>query len=131
MEALACQVIFDWAEQGRIALVWSFMHLDETVLCPFPERARQVLELSTLCKVRVGPEEPIREMAARFSAQGGCTAKDALHLACAAHCKAHAFLSCDDRLVVQAKRLALDIQIMNPVDYVRQVLLYEQEDNNG
>ncbi|MGK7918877.1 MAG: hypothetical protein AB4080_02550, partial [Trichodesmium sp.] len=36
MEALACQELFIRAEVGTIKLVWSFMHLDETNLCPFP-----------------------------------------------------------------------------------------------
>lgn len=96
------------------------MHLDETVLRPFPERAQQVLELGALCHVHVGPAESIRDTAAMLSARGGCTAKDALHLACALHRDADVFLSCDDRLVAQAKRLSLSIRVMNPVDYVWQ-----------
>lgn len=36
MEALACQEIFYRAEKSEIQLIWSFMHEDETILCPFP-----------------------------------------------------------------------------------------------
>ena len=36
MEALACEEIFLMAEDKRIEMVWSFMHEDETNLCPFP-----------------------------------------------------------------------------------------------
>ena len=56
MEALACQEIFVRAEADEVRLVWSFMHEDETILCPFPEREYEVLRLATLCKVRGRPD---------------------------------------------------------------------------
>lgn len=48
------------------------------------------------------------------------SAKDAIHLACAAHTDAQYFLTCDDRLIRYAHRLNLKIIAMNPVDYIRQ-----------
>ena len=59
MEALACQEIFIRAEEGEIQLVWSFMHEDETILCPFPERKHEASRLANLCALRIGPEEEI------------------------------------------------------------------------
>ena len=38
IEALACQEIFNRAEAKVVQLIWSSMHEDETLLCPFPER---------------------------------------------------------------------------------------------
>lgn len=38
MEAVACQAIFTQAQTEYVSLVWSFMHQDETELCPFVER---------------------------------------------------------------------------------------------
>jgi len=70
MEALACQEIFVRAEADEVRLVWSFMHEDETILCPFPERKYEVLRLATLCKVRVGPEEEIYKLAKIISEEG-------------------------------------------------------------
>lgn len=120
MEALACQEIFIRAERGEVQLVWSFMHEDETTLCPFPERKYEVLRLGTLCTVRVGPEEEIYTLAQSLQARGGLSAKDAVHLACASSIKAGFFLTCDDTLRKQAQRLNLEIAVMNPVDYIRQ-----------
>ncbi len=37
LEALACEEIFLRAEIEEIQLAWSFMHEDETLLCPFPK----------------------------------------------------------------------------------------------
>lgn len=66
LEALACEEIFARAESGKVKLVWSFMHEDENILCPFLERKIEVLRLSALCKVRSGPEDEILELAENF-----------------------------------------------------------------
>ena len=67
------------------------------------------------------PAAAIRTLAQSFQAQSGLSAKDALHLACAAQVGAVCFVTCDDGLIRQAKRLRLALAILNPVDYVRQV----------
>lgn len=120
LEALACQEIFLRAEEGKIALVWSFMHEDETFLCPFPERKYEVIRLAYLCRIRIGPEDEIYQLAKSFQKEGGLSAKDAIHLACASSSNANFFLTCDDRLLKQTKRLKPFIKIINPVDYLRQ-----------
>ena len=122
MEAMACQEIFLRAEGDQIRLAWSFMHEDETILCPFPERKYAVLLLATLCKVRVGPEEEMYKLAKSFQTAGELSARDAIHLACASYSNADFFLTCDNRLLRQAKRLKLKIVVMNPIDYIRRVI---------
>jgi predicted nucleic acid-binding protein len=119
LEALACQDIFGRAEAGQIKLVWSLMHEDETTLCPFPERQYEVSRLMVLCQIRLGPEKEIMRIAKDIQEKSGISAKDAVHLACACYIKANYFLTCDDRLVKQAKRFETDLKIMNPVDFVR------------
>lgn len=120
MEALACQEIFVIAERDEVRLVWSFMHEDETILCPFSERKYEVLRLASLCRTRIGPEEEIYKLAKSLQGKGRLSAKDAIHLACASYTNADFFLTCDDRLIKQLKRLKLEIVVMNPVDYIRQ-----------
>ena len=120
MEALACQEVFLKAESGQIQLIWSFMHEDEALLCPFPERKYEALRLATLCQVRVAPQEKIRGMAESFQKQGNLSAKDAIHLACASYASADTFLTCDDSLIKRVKHLNLGMKVMNPVDYIRQ-----------
>ena len=63
LEALACQALFDKANDNEIILVWFFMNEDETQMCPFPERNYEIQRLSELCKIRVGPESEIIEQA--------------------------------------------------------------------
>ena len=120
MEALACQEIFVRAEENKVRLVWSFMHEDETILCPFPERKYEVLRLAALCSVREGPREGIYKLSESLEKMGRLSAKDAIHLACASYAEADFFLSCDNRLVKQAERLGLEMVFRNPVDYIRQ-----------
>ena len=122
MEALACQEVFARVARSEITLAWSFMHEDETILCPFPARRLEAFRrLATLCQVRVPRVEAIRTLAQSFQVQSGLSAKDALHLACADQVGAVCFVTCDDGLICQVKRLKLPIAILNPVDYVRQV----------
>jgi len=122
MEALACEEIFTRAERGEIQLVWSFMHEDETILCPFPERKYEVSRLAALCQVRVGPKEEIYNYAKLLEQKEGLSAKDAVHLSCARFVRAEFFLTCDDKLAKQAKQVSLEMDILNPVDCIRRWL---------
>jgi predicted nucleic acid-binding protein len=119
MEALACQEIFTRAERDEIQLVWSFMHEDENILCPFPERKMEVLRLSTLCKIRVGPKEVIYNLAKSFQERGKFSAKDAIHLACAYYTKSSFFITCDNKLIKKVGPSKIEMIAINPVDYIR------------
>ena len=118
-EALACQSLFADAERDAATLIWSFMHQDETLACPFPTRQQEAFRLAAICKVRIGPDEEIRQLARSFQSRANLSAKDAIHFACAVRVKAVAFLTCDDNLIKRAKRLGQAIIIVNPVDYIR------------
>jgi predicted nucleic acid-binding protein len=118
IEALACQEIFTRAERGQVRLAWSFMHEDETLMCPFPERRYEAARLSSLCKMRIGPEQEIYKLAKSFQQRRKMSAKDAIHLGCALYIKADYFLTCDDKLLKQAGQLKLKARIMNPVDFI-------------
>jgi predicted nucleic acid-binding protein len=118
MEALACQEIFIRAERDEVLLAWSFMHEDETLLCPFEERKYEVLRLATLCKVRIAPEQAIYTLAKSLHKEGRLSAKDAIHLASALYVQAGFFLTCDDELIRQSRQSRLEISVVNPIDYL-------------
>ncbi|MEY4519597.1 MAG: hypothetical protein RLZZ499_2197 [Cyanobacteriota bacterium] len=119
IEAIACQEIFTQAERNKVTLIWSFMHQDETLLCPFPQRKYAVLNMATLCQVKVPPKIEIVELAKSFQQQTKLSSKDAIHVAVAEHIKANFFVTCDDNLIKQAVKLSLQIAIINPIDYIR------------
>ncbi|MBI4710408.1 MAG: hypothetical protein HY759_04825 [Nitrospirae bacterium] len=43
-----------------------------------------------------------------------------VHLACASHARCKFFLTCDEELIKYAKKLSLEIKVMNPVEYIRE-----------
>jgi predicted nucleic acid-binding protein len=121
LEALACREIFAKTEQKEIKLVWSFMHEDENILCPFIERKLEVYRLSILCEKRVGPNNEIYRMAKEFQQKAKFSSKDVIHLACAYYTKSKFFLTCDDKLIKHTNQLNLAMKVMNPVEYIREV----------
>ncbi|MBI3754156.1 MAG: hypothetical protein HY266_08985 [Deltaproteobacteria bacterium] len=121
LEALSCEEIFARAEGGKVRLAWSFMHDDENILCPFMERKLEVFRLSALCKIRIGPKEELYNLAKDFQQKAKLSSKDAVHLACAAYANAGFFLTCDAELIRRAKKLNLEMKVMNPVEYIREV----------
>jgi len=78
-------------------LLWSFMHDDENLLCPFVERRLAMIGLKQLCQVRVGPVHEILEVARSYVTEAHLSQKDALHVACAVHCGARYFLIVDGK----------------------------------
>lgn len=84
------------------------------------KRKYEIFRLAALCKARAGPEEEIYKLAKSLQKKERLSAKDAIHLACASYDGANVFLTCDDRVIRQAKRLKLETVVMNPVDYIRQ-----------
>ena len=119
MEALACREIFMKAEKERIELVWSFMHQDETILCPFPKRKYEVLRLAELCTIRMGPKDDIYKLAKSLQEKAKFSSKDAVHIACAYFINADFFLTCDDKIINRTKLLDFYTRIINPIDYLR------------
>ena len=120
LEALACEEIFSRIGK-KIHLVWSFMHEDENMLCPFTERKLAVSAMKKLCHIHVEPVDEILDMARRYVTAAHLSPKDALHVACAVECGARYFLTCDAQLVKRALRLKLNMVVANPVDYIREV----------
>lgn len=121
IEALACLEIIRRADEGEIELVWSFMHDDESRLCPFPDRQTEMFRLAGVCRKRQGPADPIRNRANRLVTEQRLSAKDAMHLAAAIESESDFFLTCDDTLMHRASRASLGIALMNPVDYIRSI----------
>jgi predicted nucleic acid-binding protein len=118
-EAEACQRIFALAENGQVELVWSFIHDEETALCPFPTRRVDALRLARFCRKHIAHDTEILFQALEYQQRGGLSAKDALHLASAMFAKAEFLLTCDDSFQKRALRLKLNLPILNPLEYIR------------
>ena len=80
------------------------------------------MRLSSICKIRVGPNEDIYERSVDIQNQYGFSAKDAVHLACASSATSDYFLTCDDNIIRKLKSLEKMV-ILNPIDYLRKEVL--------
>lgn len=118
IEAAVCEQVFQDAESGVHTLVWSFIHADENGMCPYANRRQSVEYLSTICLIKVAPDEGIRSKAAGLVSSLGLSAKDALHVASALAVNADFFLTCDDQLVRKCRNCDLAVNVMNPVEFM-------------
>jgi len=119
LEARICRDIFEKAEQGIVNLVWSFMHQDEALLCPYIDRKYATLYLAQLCKVKISPDLKVYDFAKQICTEGRFSQKDAIHLACAIISNANFFVTCDDNLLKNAHKIESRTISLNPVDYFR------------
>ena len=69
--------------------------------------------------MKLGTKEDIYKLAKLLQGKAKFSAKDAVHIACASYANVNFFLTCDDKLINQAKLLESDMKVMNPVDYLR------------
>jgi predicted nucleic acid-binding protein len=124
LETTAITMIFALIEQGVFSACWSFVLDYENSRNPFAERRTLVQHLAQVCEATVEPDEQIRELAQSFTQNHQVRGRDALHLACADSAGCNYLVTCDDRLISQAKRLretgVLTVPVINPIDLLRE-----------
>ena len=55
---------------------------DEIDQCPYPDRKIEIFRLSSICKIRIGPEKKIYIRAKELNDNWNLSPKDAIHIAC-------------------------------------------------
>ena len=97
--------------------------MDEIEQTPDAQRSSRVKLLSDFVQqiVEIDEEEVKR---AKELQKEGFQVFDALHIACAESAKADVFLSTDDRLLKQAKRVSkrLHVRVENPLVWVEEMM---------
>ncbi len=74
---------------------------------------------SPLAFEHIDASEDIRQLAKQYGIKG-IKPRDALHLACAFKSKADYFITCDDNIVKKSKGIDPNMNIINPVDFLRE-----------
>jgi len=115
-EAEAVLNILSCIEEGRDTLVWSTALTVENQADPDAEVAHTMSPWIALAEVNAVTSP---EVLARIKAlaAAGCSTLDAAHLAFAEHTSCAVLLTCDDRLLARARRIPLDIRVLNPIEY--------------
>lgn len=119
LETQAISLLLQMIEQGVIELIASSVVLFEISRHPDADH-RLMVEQSLQKSSRVHHIDQDALSRALELAEVGIKAIDALHLACAELCSCDHFVTCDDRLVKQYRRVSdRKLQILDPVECVR------------
>ena len=123
LEAEAVLGILSRVENGEWEWIGSEVLMDEIEQTPDAQRSSRVKLLSDFVQqiVEIDEEEVKR---AKELQKEGFQVFDALHIACAESAKADVFLSTDDRLLKQAKRVSkrLHVRVENPLVWVEEMM---------
>lgn len=123
LEAEAVLGILSRIENGEWEWVGSEVLMDEIEQTPDTQRLSRVKLLSDFVQevVEVNEKEVKR---AKELQKEGFQVFDALHIACAESAKVDVFLSTDDRLLKQAKRVSkrLKVRVENPLAWVEEMI---------
>lgn len=117
LETIAVFAILQKIQTGEFRLAWSFILDYENSLNPYEETRMEIERFAMLSSTYIGASDPIRVLANSYEVQG-VKPRDALHLACAAHCHAAWFVTCDDRLLKKGATLNLPVKMINPLELI-------------
>jgi predicted nucleic acid-binding protein len=105
--------------RGNHELVWSYILDYENLKNPFQERQEQIAKWKQYAKIEIKAEDSLIQRAKSLK-ESGLKSFDALHIACAITAGAEYFLT-TDKGVLKKAAIIRDIQIKNPIDFIREV----------
>ena len=105
--------------RGNHELVWSYILDYENLKNPFQERQEQIAQWKQYDKIEIKAEDSLIQRAKSLK-ESGLKSFDALHIACAITAGAEYFLT-TDKGVLKKAAIIRDIQIKNPIDFIREV----------
>ena len=117
-EAQVVKKIIEAIFAGDLILVDSESLSIESLRIPEEEKKEFILSIRSWAKIYVVIDEKVDRRAKLFVKNYCLGSMDAIHLACAEKASA-TFLTVDKRLLKKAKRINLQIDVMNPIDFWR------------
>lgn len=116
-EAAAVWVLLGMVEVGEAELVSSFVVEREHSRLDIAVRRRAVHGLISMAQGYVESAPTIFERASRLE-MAGMSVNDALHLAAAEHATVDYFVTCDDKLSNQSRRMQTPLKVILPTELV-------------
>ncbi len=80
----------------------------------------EIEKLSSLASENVDSSEDIRKKAKDYELIG-IKPRDAIHISCALNSGADYFVTCDDKILRKTDKLGLNLLILNPIDFIKEV----------
>lgn len=120
-EADAVQIVLDLVTLGQCNLASSIISYAEASGIADGDRRANVLNLLSKADPPILVDDNVEAESVRIQRYGIHEA-DALHLAAAEVGKADYFLTCDDDLIRKARAIGLSVKVLNPVQWIEEVI---------
>ncbi len=120
LETIATFAILQLIKSKELLLVWSFLLTYENSLNPSEDIKMEIEKLSSLASENVDSSEDIRKKAKEYELIG-IKPRDAIHISCALNSGADYFVTCDDKILRKTDKLGLNLLILNPIDFIKEV----------
>jgi len=120
LETIAIFAILQLIKSKELSLVWSFLLTYENSLNPSEDIKMEIEKLSSLASENVDSSEDIRKKAKDYELIG-IKPRDAIHISCALNSGADYFVTCDDKILRKTDKLGLNLLILNPIDFIKEV----------
>lgn len=120
LETIAIFAILQLIKSKELLLVWSFLLTYENSLNPSEDIKMEIEKLSSLASENVDSSEDIRKKAKEYELIG-IKPRDAIHISCALNSGADYFVTCDDKILRKTDELGLNLLILNPIDFIKEV----------
>ncbi|WP_029545391.1 hypothetical protein [Selenomonas sp. AB3002] len=89
-----------------------------------PEKRAKVADLCQVVTERIAHSESLEQRAKQLQLEG-LHVMDSFHVASAEIGEADIFLTVDDKLIKLCRKITLTVRVMNPLEYIEEVLEYE------
>jgi len=121
LETIAVFSIMKNLRGKKYNLLWSFVLDYENSLNPSDDVKKEIFLVATvLAGKTILPDNEIL-IRAKWLEKKGIKPRDSLHIVCACRGGADYFITCDDDLIRKARKVILEMEILNPVDFVREM----------
>jgi len=104
---------------GLDTLAWSAILDFENSQHPLLDRRTEIAHWELRAIVNISVSQQVSSHAEQLTRMG-LDALDAAHLACAEIANCDRFLTCDDKFTRRARRMGVMLQILNPVEYIKE-----------
>lgn len=122
-ESNALTAIFNMAAKNYITILGSDILTKEFDALKDDSKKSKLKDLYLFAKEEIHFSEQIKNAANFFMTSANIKSMDALHIACAEAGKADYFLTTDYRLIKSCVKLAINLKVVNPIDYLARVNL--------
>lgn len=132
LEHNSVMIILGLIEKGLISLCGSEMLRKEIEDTPDLVKREKLRLMYSLCSTEIKITKAIAERAVNIRDLSNIRVKDSIHVACSETAQVDAFLTVDKKLMNNANRIPVKVNVMNPTQWLKEVYFYgDNDEKNG